>query len=110
MNAVVKLTGYAKATELLETIVTIPASLVPFARTVAGAPETDPGVLALYPLTVPQAEAIASEAELPWTLIGSTIVWRRSPRMTTPGRGRSDRRTKCTNRRRLGLGLVADRL
>jgi hypothetical protein len=64
MNAVVKLTGYAKATELLETIVTIPESLVPFARTVAGVPEIDPGVLALYPRTVPQAEAIASEAEL----------------------------------------------
>lgn len=60
----VKLTGYAKATERLETIVTVPESLVPFARAVAGVPATDPGVLAMYPLTVPQAEAIATEAEL----------------------------------------------
>jgi hypothetical protein len=64
MNAVVKLTGYAKATERLETIVTVPKDLVPFARTVAGVPETDPEVLAMYPLTVPQAEAIATEAAL----------------------------------------------
>jgi hypothetical protein len=28
-------------------------------------PETDPGVAAMYPLTVPQAEAIAAEADLP---------------------------------------------
>ena len=64
MNAVVKLTGYAKDTERLETIVTVPEGLVPFARKVAGVPETDPYVLAMYPLTVSQAEAIATEAEL----------------------------------------------
>jgi hypothetical protein len=64
MNAVVKLTGYAKDTELLETIVTVPEGLVPFARTVAGVPETDPYVLAMYPLTASQADAIATEAKL----------------------------------------------
>jgi hypothetical protein len=64
MNAVVKLTGYEKATELLKTVMTVPSALVPFARTVAGVPETDPGVAAMYPLTVPQAEAIAAEADL----------------------------------------------
>jgi len=64
MNAVVKLTGYEKATELLTTIATVPPGLVPFARTVAGVPETDPGVAAMYPLTVPQARAIAAKADL----------------------------------------------
>jgi hypothetical protein len=65
MNAVVKLTGYEKATELLKTIMTVPSSLVPFARIIAGVPETDPGVAGMYPLTVPQAKAIAAEADLP---------------------------------------------
>jgi hypothetical protein len=64
MNAVVKLTGYEKATELLATMATVPAELVPFARTVACVPETDPGVAAMYPLTVRQAEAIAAKADL----------------------------------------------
>ncbi|MEA2736909.1 MAG: hypothetical protein QOH05_216 [Acetobacteraceae bacterium] len=64
MNAVVKLTGYEKTTELLATIVTVPPRLVPFARAVAGVPETDPGVLAMYPLTIDQAAAIAAEADL----------------------------------------------
>lgn len=64
MNAVVKLTGYEQATELLTTVVTVPPGLVPFARTAAGLPETDPGVAGMYPLTVRQAEAIAAEADL----------------------------------------------
>lgn len=64
MNAAVKLTGYAKTTELLETIMTVPAALIPFARTIAGVPASDPDVLAMYPLTVPQAEAIAARADL----------------------------------------------
>ena len=64
MNAAVKLTGYAKTTELLETVVTIPATLIPFARTVAGIPASDPCVLAMYPLTAPRAEVIAAKAEL----------------------------------------------
>nr|WP_294553989.1 hypothetical protein [uncultured Rhodopila sp.] len=64
MNAVGKLTGYAKTTELLETVVTVPATLIPFARTVAGVPASDPHVLKMYPLTAPQAEAIAAKAEL----------------------------------------------
>nr|WP_294503487.1 hypothetical protein [uncultured Rhodopila sp.] len=64
MNAVVKLTGYAKTTEVLETVVTVPAALIPFARTVAGVPASDPDVLAMYPLTAPQAEAIATKADL----------------------------------------------
>lgn len=64
MNAVVKLTGYEKATELLTTIVTVPPGLVPIARTVAGVPKSDPGVAGMYPLTVPQAEAIAAESGL----------------------------------------------
>jgi hypothetical protein len=64
MNAVVKLTGYAKTTELLETVVTVPATLVPFARRIAGVPASDPDVLAMYPLTAPQAEAIAAKADL----------------------------------------------
>jgi hypothetical protein len=64
MNAVVKLTGYAKAPERLETIVTVPESLVPFARAVAGVPETGPRVLAMYPLTISHAAAIATEAKL----------------------------------------------
>ncbi|HBK08182.1 MAG TPA: hypothetical protein DDZ81_20410 [Acetobacteraceae bacterium] len=64
MNAVVKLTGYEKTTELLTTIATVPSGLVSFAKTIAGVPETDPGVAAMYPLTVPQAEALAAEASL----------------------------------------------
>jgi hypothetical protein len=64
MNAVVKLTGYAKSTELLETVVTVPATLIPFAHSVAGVPASDPDVLAMYPLTIPQAEAIAAKADL----------------------------------------------
>jgi hypothetical protein len=64
MNAVVKLTGYEKATELLTMVLTVPPGLVPFARTVAGVPETDLGVAGMYPLTVRQAEAIAAKADL----------------------------------------------
>jgi len=64
MNAVLKLTGYDKASEFLTTIVTVPVDLVPFAREVAGAPDDDPGVAGLYPLSVPLAEAIAAEAGL----------------------------------------------
>jgi hypothetical protein len=64
MNAVVKLTGYEKTTELLATVVTVPGNLVSFARTVAGVPETDPNVLAMYPLTAQQAETIAAKADL----------------------------------------------
>jgi hypothetical protein len=43
----VKLTGYAKTTEVLETVETVPAALVPFARSVAGVPVSDPHVLAV---------------------------------------------------------------
>jgi hypothetical protein len=64
MNAVVKLAGYEKTTELLATVVTVPGNLVPFARTVAGVPDTDPDVLAMYPLTARQAETIAAKADL----------------------------------------------
>ncbi len=64
MNAVVKLTEYQKATELLETVLTVPPRMVAYARRVAGVPDSDPRVLAVYPLSVPQAEAIAAKADL----------------------------------------------
>lgn len=64
MNAVVKLTGYEKTSELLTTVMTVPPAIIPFARSVAGVPEADPGVLAMYPLTIGQAEAIAQKADL----------------------------------------------
>jgi hypothetical protein len=65
MNAVVELTGYDKRTEWLGTAVTVPAGLVEFVRTVAGVPESDPNVLAMYPLTVEPAAAIAAKGDLP---------------------------------------------
>jgi hypothetical protein len=68
MNAAVKLTGYDKRTEWLGTAVIVPAGLVEFARTVAGVPESDPNVLAMYPLTVEQATAIAAKGDLPLDL------------------------------------------
>ena len=61
MNAVVKLKGYEKVSEFLTTIATVPVALVPFARTMAGVPEDDPGLAGLYPLAVPRAEAITAE-------------------------------------------------
>jgi hypothetical protein len=65
MNASVKLAGSEKTTEWLATAVTVPSVLVPFARTIAGVPETDPDVLAMYPLTLEQAMAIAAKGKLP---------------------------------------------
>jgi hypothetical protein len=65
MNAVVKLTGYEKTTEWLGTAMSVPLGLVEYARAVAGVPETDPNVLAMYPLTVEQAAAIAAKSGFP---------------------------------------------
>jgi hypothetical protein len=64
MNAVVKLTGYDKATEWLETALSLPEGVVGFARTVAGVPDTDPAVLAVCPLTPAQAQEIAARADV----------------------------------------------
>ena len=76
MNAVVKLTGYEKTTEWLGTAMNVPLGLVDYARTVAGVSETDPDVLAMYPLTIEQAARLPRKAAFRWTRTGSTIVWK----------------------------------